>query len=164
MIGGTEETLPDCRERIGATNRDIINSLIIDLVENSYGEDHISFSREVSNLVRQYRGFNNERIYAPVARRAGVDKITRMFEIQFETFLEDLATENRGSNIFPHFIECQWIDPGYLETSNNPEKVRDYIAGMTDRYFNSMMEEAMIPSRVTTFGKDSGPRKYEGGK
>jgi len=162
LIEGTEEIPGGCKERIGTTNRDIINSLIIDLIENSYGEDHISFSREVSELVQRYRKFNNERIYVPVARQAGVDKVERMFGIQFETFLRDVEADNRGSNIFPHFIECEWIDADYLRTSNDAEKVRDYIAGMTDRYFNSLIEEAMLPSRVSTFGK--GARKYEGGK
>jgi dGTPase len=162
LIEDAEEIPDGCKERIGVTNRDIINSLIIDLIENSHGEDHISLSREVSDLVQQYRRFNKERIYDPVARQAGVDKIERMFELQFGTFLEDLETDNRRSNIFPHFIECEWIDAGYLRTSKDPEKVRDFIAGMTDRYFNSMIEGTMMPSRVSTFGK--GARKYEGGK
>jgi dGTPase len=166
LIEGTEEIPEGCKERIGTTNADIINSLIIDLIENSYCEDHIAFSREVSDLVQDYRRFNNERIYIPVARKAGEVRIGRMFDIQFETFLHDLEEDNRGSDIFPNFVDCTWIDPAYMASSSHPVKVRDHLAGMTDRYFNDMFERIVMPRRVTTFkGERVGrPRKYEGGK
>jgi dGTPase len=166
LIEGVDEIPNECKERIGTTNPDIINSLIIDLIQNSYEQDQISFSKEVSDLVREYKQFNYDKIYIPVAQQAGEERIGKMFEIQFETFLRDLEEDDRDSTIFPHFVDCTWIDPDYIETSSGPEKVRDYIAGMTDRYFQSTFDQIVLPQRITTFndrpvGK---PREYEGGK
>lgn len=44
LIEGVDEIPNECKERIGTTNPDIINSLIIDLIQNSYEQDQISFS------------------------------------------------------------------------------------------------------------------------
>jgi dGTPase len=161
IIKGIDDIPNGCKERIGTSNPDIINSLIIDLIENSYEREYISFSEEISNLVREYRNFNNDKIYGPVAEQAGVDRIQRMFDILYERFLQDLEEDNRDSPIFQDFIEYPGIDVEYITESSNPVKVRDYIAGMTDRYFNSNFEQIVMPRRVSTFKEDGvgKPRK-----
>jgi dGTPase len=50
--------------------------------------------------------------------------------------------------IFSDFIRAHWISHTYRDTATNAELVRDYIAGMTDRYFAKRFEEIVIPRRV----------------
>jgi len=61
----------------------------------------------------------------------------------FETYLEDIETENRSSVIFTGFLENMSED--YLDNYQKEEIVRDFIAGMTDQYFLRQCPEDMRP-------------------
>lgn len=144
--------LPEkCKELLGKSNPEIINTLIIDLIENSYDTDCISFSDEVSAAVKEYREFNLKNIYKAETLKAGEEKIRRMFEILFEKFLDDLNCERKESQIYKDFIDLDWISQRYKEEASNEELVRDYIAGMTDRYFNSIFRKTMLIEKVESF-------------
>nr|AAU83768.1 dGTP triphosphohydrolase [uncultured archaeon GZfos33H6] len=146
-----------CRENIGTKNDEIINTLIIDIIENSYGQNHISYSKEISDSVEEYKQFNYEYIYENVKIKAEQGKIEAMYETLFQKFLEALEEKDESSRIYKHFMNEEWISRAYLDNSTCEETVRDYIAGMTDRYFERVFKEIILPKRVTTFckGEDS---------
>ena len=66
----------------------------------------------------------------------------------FARYLDNLADDDRDSKIFSEFIATGWINPKYVESAKPAELVRDFIAGMTDRYFAKQFEECVIPRRV----------------
>ncbi|MEA1998896.1 MAG: HD domain-containing protein, partial [Euryarchaeota archaeon] len=142
-----------CRENIGTKNDEIINTLIIDIIENSYGQNHISYSKEISDSVEEYKQFNYEYIYENAKIKAEQGKIEAMYETLFQTFLEALEEKDESSRIYKHFMNEEWISREYLDNSTCEETVRDYIAGMTDRYFERVFKELILPKRVTTFCK-----------
>jgi dGTPase len=76
-----------------------------------------------------------------------------MFDVIYNYFLDDLTTFNTDSKVFTEFVFKHWINKGYLRKSSNPEKVRDFIAGMTDRYFEAIYKEIVLPKRVSTYAK-----------
>jgi dGTPase len=45
-------------------------------------------------------------------------------------------------------VNTSWINSGYRNAATHAELVRDYIAGMTDRYFAKRFEEIVIPRKV----------------
>ena len=61
----------------------------------------------------------------------------------FEMRLEDLVTNNRSSDIFSGFLAD--MSEAYIANHSHPEIVRDYIAGMTDRYFLHQFPEHLRP-------------------
>ncbi|NOR77155.1 MAG: HD domain-containing protein [Methanophagales archaeon] len=146
-----------CRENIGTKNDEIINTLIIDIIENSYGQNYISYSKEISDSVEEYKQFNYEHIYENAKIKAEQGKIEAMYETLFHKFLNALEEKDESSRIYEHFMNVSWISREYLDISTSKEKVRDYIAGMTDRYFERVFKEIILPKRVTTFckGEDS---------
>ncbi len=146
-----------CRENIGTKNDEIINTLIIDIIENSYGQNYISYSKEISDSVEEYKQFNYEHIYENAKIKAEQGKIEAMYETLFHKFLNALEEKDESSRIYEHFMNVSWISREYLDISTGKEKVRDYIAGMTDRYFERVFKEIILPKRVTTFckGEDS---------
>ncbi len=80
-----------------------------------------------------------------------------MYKIIYKKFLEDRGCEDKSSKIYQHFSDnVDWISKEYFENSSHAEQVRDYIAGMTDRYFESVFKEIMLPIRVTTFASKEG--------
>ena len=151
LINSDSEVPERCRENIGVKNDEIINSLIIDLVENSYDQNYISYSKEISESVKKYKEFNKECIYHNENLLSEKEKIETMYKILYKKFLDDLGCEDKTSKIYQHFIDLDWISKEYFENSSPAEQVRDYIAGMTDRYFESMFKEIIFPKRVTTF-------------
>jgi dGTPase len=135
---------------LGATNSEMINTLIYDLLENSDTDEgnFISYSRETEKALIMLRQFSRKNIYDNKRLTMERQKIERMYTTLFATCLDDLETENRSARIFTDFITSGWISDTYLDTATTAELVRDYIAGMTDRYFAKRFEECVIPRRV----------------
>ena len=135
---------------LGATNSEIINTLIYDLLENSDTEDdnYISYSKETEKALIALRQFSRTYIYNNEKLTVERQKIERMYATLFATCLDALETEDRSAKIYTDFINTSWISRSYLNLATPAEVVRDYIAGMTDRYFARRFEECVIPRRV----------------
>lgn len=147
LINDFSEVPSDCRELIGVTNGEIINTLIIDLVENSWDRDYISYSPEIHCALQKYIEYNHKIIYQNPKVLSENNKIKSMYNKMFKKFLDDIKNENRESKIYEHFIDLDWINKDYLKYSSNEEKVRDFIAGMTDRYFEGMFRDMVFPEK-----------------
>ena len=59
-----------------------------------------------------------------------------------------LRAEKSACQDLHRFPQTGWISRTYLETATPAELVRDFLAGMTDRYFAKRYEECVIPRRV----------------
>ena len=147
IIGDTSEIPDKCKELIGITNEQIVNTLIIDIIENSIGNDYISYSKEIFDALNTYRNFNYDKIYKHPIVLAEKEKIRGMYNLLYTQFLDDLDDKNDKSKIFTKFIHAHWINKEYLESSSEAEKVRDYMAGMTDRYFENIFRDLVLPKR-----------------
>jgi dGTPase len=138
-----EEIPLDCRKHLGETNSRIIDSLVKSVVINSYEKDYICFDEETSFYLEKLKKFNYERIYSDKNIKQTDPKIEKCMEILFEKYLGDIKEQNISSNIFKHFLNNK-IE-SYLNTYSDAEKVRDFIATMTDRYFNEEIKDYILP-------------------
>jgi dGTPase len=150
LIGHTTPVPEECREILGDSNREIINTLIYDLLENSDTEDggYISYSPEVEKALITLRTFSKIHIYNNKKLTSEREKVRQMYATLFATYLNDMEKELKDSKIFTDFIDTSWISQNYLASATLPELVRDFIAGMTDRYFAKRYEECVIPRRI----------------
>jgi dGTPase len=130
-------------EILGDTNGTITYNLVTDVIKNSFHNTYIAFSSEVSEALRQMKKFNMERIYLNPVIKKHLNIIKTLFEMLFEKYLSDIEKENRQSVIFKSFLEDMSKD--YIDNQKNEEIVRDFIAGMTDRYFLQQCPEDMRP-------------------
>jgi dGTPase len=135
---------------LGATNPEMINTLIYDLLENSDAEEHgtITYSRETEKALISLRAFSRKYIYDNEKLVTERRKIEKMYATLFATCLEDVERNDRQARIFTDFIDTTWISHRYRDTATDEEFVRDFLAGMTDRYFAKRFEECVIPRRV----------------
>lgn len=129
-------------------NWSVLDVLIKDVINNSYDKDSISFSNEVSMCIKEFYEFNKKQIYKNPKLIKESDKISFMYTTLFEHFLDDLKNENKESLIYPDMKDPDWISTEYKKNATPPEIVRDYIAGMTDRYFELVFNKITIPDRV----------------
>ena len=141
----------DLRKALGSTNGEIIDTLVKDVVYNSLDKPFISFGEEVSEKLLRLKKFNYERIYLNSGLKREDEKIKRGFGILFEIFLKDIEKNNKGSKIYKHFLNTK--NKLYLEKYGDAEKVRDFIGGMTDRYFVETLKELVIPEIMLQMDK-----------
>jgi len=141
----------ECSEILGNNNGAIIESLVQDVVENSFEKNYVCFSEKISNALYKLKSFNYKYIYNSEELKINHQKIKRGFEILFKQFVDDLESNNVDSYIFQDFLNGK--SKTYLASVSTPLKVRDYISGMTDRYFTSLLKKIMIPE-ITLDGID----------
>lgn len=122
---------PEVIKVFGTNHRQMRRTLINDLVENSRGKDYIGHSQPVIETISALQRFFIEKVFS---RRE--DKIQNRlndhFETMYEFLLKDLKTGDPQSPIRSFVHYCQ---PEYWAAASPEEVVRDYMAGMTDRFF-----------------------------
>lgn len=136
--------VPDDIVRIlGNTNGTIVYRLVTDVIHNSVETHTVAFSPRISDALKALKAFNLERIYKHPKSKVQSATLRSLFARLFETCLKDLETGNAASPIFSGFLSDMSAD--YVESHSFPEIVRDYIAGMTDRYFLNQFPEELRP-------------------
>lgn len=137
---------------IGKDNARIINNLTVDIVNNSYGKDRISMSDDVFNDLKLAKKQNLDRIYVKEGMINGThDYVNEMFRDLYEQLLEDVITKNRKSPIFRHHIDklsriSRDINSEDYANEEPNRIVVDYIASMTDGYFDALYK-TLFPGR-----------------
>ena len=125
---------------IGSFNAEIINNLIVNIIENSYGKPYIKLDAEHFEALKKAKSDNYELIYKQEKVASVLNEtIQPMMAEVYEALLNDLNCGRESSPIFTHHIRSindiyYSRSAPYLETEPN-QIVADYIASMTDDYF-----------------------------
>jgi dGTPase len=136
--------LPDeSTAKLGNTNGTIVFNLVTDIIRNSYQKPYIGFSPEVSKALGQLKMFNMEHIYLNPRIKKHTRQIEKLFEILFETYLDDIRKHRESSVIFGQFMKDMADE--YIQNHRPAEIVRDFISGMTDQYFLDQCPQGMRP-------------------
>ena len=136
------EGLPGpCREVFGIGSRAgiaraVLDITIKDLVNESYDRATIGFSYDVAEAVRLFKEFNYREIYLHDFLVNERERIRAMFTDLFERSLRDAVRRDPSSPIHRDHLDLPLVSPEDRETVSPALAARDYIAGMTDRYFN----------------------------
>ena len=145
---------------IGVSNAQIINNITVDIVNNSYGKDRISMSREVFDDLKRAKRQNYEIIYANEGlRQDNSNEVEEMFARMYDHLLDDLLSGDEQTSIYRHHIKqlankSRTIDPAkYLEQEPN-RIVVDYMASMTDKYFTTLYSHLFPDSKPDIVTKD----------
>lgn len=131
----------------GLRNAEIINNLIVDIIENSYGKNHISLSSTAYNGLKTAKKENYALIYKSKEINDLYDNTVKpMFELLYKKLLKDVKEGNRQSFIYKHHIkDIEYSSKFYDRFNYILEKpdfiVADYIASMTDDYFVDLFYE-----------------------
>ncbi|MBW2028188.1 MAG: HD domain-containing protein [Deltaproteobacteria bacterium] len=136
--------IPDlCRQVLGDTNGTIVYSLVEDLVSNSLDRPYVSFSPRVGEALKSLKEFNKERIYMSDKVKRQTHKIRLMFRLLFDQYLSDMENQNRKSDIYKEYLDG--MSPDYSTNTSPAGIVRDFIAGMTDKYFLDQCHKHIVP-------------------
>jgi dGTPase len=140
-------------EVLGDKNDLIINSLVLDLIEHSYGKESITFSSDVYNALSELKDFNYKMIYLNPAIKTEGDKIRRMFFMLFDMYYSDLLNKNSQSDVYKYFIIDR--NKSYIQTENKSRIVVDFLASMTDEFIIGRFNKLFFPQRYGYYIKGS---------
>ena len=125
---------------IGSLNAEIINNLVVNIIENSYGKPYIKLDTVHFEALRASKAENYKLIYNEAAKAAHLsDTVRPMMQEMYGQLLDDLRENHTTSPIFTHHIAYVTrsyyprVKP-YADCDPN-QIVVDYIASMTDDYF-----------------------------
>lgn len=125
---------------IGTVNQEIINNLMVNIIENSYGKPYIKLDNEHYVGLKHAKRVNYEQIYHRENLTQMLDSTVKpMIQRLYSKLLSDLKEGKKSSPIFRHhvdFVTTNYYAPvhkPYIETEPN-QIVVDYIASMTDDY------------------------------
>lgn len=142
----TDDSIFD-EQAFGKSNPEIINNLIVNIVENSYGKDCIIMADEYFKAIKATKSENFKKIYFNEAvEESYKNQVEPMFHMMYEKLLKDLQDENVESIIYKHHISYirentyTYGDNDYINVTEKNQIVVDYIASMTDDYFVDLFE------------------------
>lgn len=127
--------------KIGNTNAEIINNMIVNIVENSYGKNYLKMDKDYFEAFSQGKKENYEMIYGNVkVGKVYEEEINSMMEEIYLRLIKDAKSHNKESVLYKHHIAYVKKMTGYYSDvdyeENTPDDiVVDYIASMTDDYF-----------------------------
>jgi len=145
---------------IGSTNAEIINTLVLDLIENTHQESGMGFSDKVFNAIREMKEFNYEYIYRSEILNSYTMYFKRLIEFIidyllyiFEHYGFEKAGYDREKNMvaagfYSHLVEMQSFY--LLENGEHDIKrmILDYVAGMTDNFCSDCGREILSPEHL----------------
>ena len=134
-----EEIPKEISNVLGLTNREIINTIIMDLLNNSLDKNYLRLSDEVFNAIKKLKAFNYEHIYSKANSKEQIKLYEDIFNKVFITYLNDIKNNNKDSRIFKIYLDG--MSDEYLNKTTPERKVIDYIAGMTDDFIISEYKE-----------------------
>jgi len=124
----------DCIEYLGKTHGDRINKLVTDIIITSDGKAQIMQSEDAAHYMGSLRQFMFANIYkSPIVKKnAELTKIKILIDSLYTYFLENpdsLPSEYRAMMGF----------------EENQVLVKDFVAGMTDRYAINLYQHLFVP-------------------
>lgn len=120
-------------EVLGDNNRDIVNSLLLDIINNSINRPYIKLSKRVFKALNSLMTFNYKKIYNVISDAKQVSYYEEIYNALFKHYKKVLDTCDTKNDIYTVFLNGMTKE--YLDNTSNVRKIIDYIAGMTDDYF-----------------------------
>jgi dGTPase len=123
------EDLPTAEiELLGPTGSIRIDTLVADIVERSRDAGDILQSEGIGMAMLRLRKFMFDRVYLGATARS-----------------EHARVEHTMTGLFDHYLAHPEVIPALDPAADHPQRVTDYIAGMTDRYCIARFTDLAVP-------------------
>ena len=127
---------------LGSTNREIVNTIVTDIIDNSYQKPYIKMSQKIYQALLKLKKFNYEFIYNRSITLEEKEKYRLGMNKIYFKYLSDLDNCSNDSIIYQYFLKNK--DSIYWENTSHKRAVIDFIAGMTDDLFLREIEKIQM--------------------
>lgn len=135
-----KELLPEnVKKNLGTENTQIMNSIILDVIKNSFNKEYISMSKEVYEAVKTLKKFNYDNIYYNAITDESREEYTKIIETLYGVYSRALNQEDKSNDIYIVYLNN--MSEEYLKNNSDSQKIIDYISGMTDNYLQRQYEK-----------------------
>lgn len=131
------EDLPkEITKVLGDNNSKIVDTLIKDIIKNSFEKPYLTFSKEVFEALMRLKEWNFKYIYASKEANKHQDIVKELFNELYDCYLKKVEEFNNEKNKFSESERKLYDFVNGKDTNTNIKRaVIDYMAGQTDQYF-----------------------------
>ncbi len=136
ILGGilTESDIPKyITDVLGDSKAKRINTLVNDLVANSYNKDFVAYSNDIDKMADELRDFMFKSVYFNPKAKIEEQKANQMIEFLYDYYMKNIDK-------LPAFYI------GLIEKWGKDNAVTDYIASMTDTFAVKAFEDLFVPN------------------
>lgn len=123
---------PEETAYLGATGSERLNTMIRDLINNSWGKQNIAVSKDLAAVMENLRKFLYDNVYIGSTAKLEERKTKIIIKMLYNYWMEKPQE-------LPPEVRAQSFRYG-LERS-----ICDYVAGMTDQYIITVFQELFVP-------------------
>ena len=124
---------------LGDNNSQIVNTIVNDIISNSLEKNYIKLSEKVFNALNDLIQFNYKNIYNKANTSDDLQKYKLMFSKLFDLYYNQIINNETKEDIYTLYLNC--MDNSYLKNNTPARIVIDYMAGMTDNFFNDQYKK-----------------------
>ena len=130
-----EDEIPrQCREILGNSPKERLNTLVHDIIINSQDKPQICQSDDVKWAMTKIREFMFQNVYTDSAAKTEEGKAENMVADLYAYYMDH-----------PELLPEEYLTMIYRRGEGAPRAVCDYISGMTDQYAMAKYTEYFIP-------------------
>lgn len=132
----------EATEVLGSTNRNIINNLTMDVIQESQEDNCICLSAPVYEALQALLKYNYQKIYLHDRIQEEKERLEEVFRRLFAAYLEDLQG---GDEACPIGCFVTRLGDEYRADTTNARIVADFMAGMTDDFLLGQFRSRFMP-------------------
>lgn len=131
------EDLPkEITEILGDNNSKIVDTLIKDIIKNSFEKPYLAFSKEVFEALMKLKEWNFKYIYASKEANKHQDIVKELFNELYNCYLKKIEEASYRKDSLSESERNLYDFVKQKDTNTNIKRaIIDYIAGQTDQYF-----------------------------
>lgn len=136
-----EEEIPgEYTEILGHSLGERLDTLIHDIVSNSYNRNDVIMSPQIETAMQNLREYMFQSVYMNKKAKGQEEQAERLLEQLFEYYEKHLE-----------YLPEEYLQRMQQHNEPSYRVVCDYVAGMTDRYAVTKFKELMIPSAWSVY-------------
>ena len=124
---------------LGNNNREIVSTIVTDVIMNSMDKPYIKLSDEVYKAMQELMNFNYKNIYYKSMSKDELEYYREGMNCIYNFYKKAVVENDKNNEIFRIFLDNQ--NNYYMENTSSERKVIDYIAGMTDDFFITRVQK-----------------------
>ena len=136
ILGGilTENDIPKhITDILGDSKAKRINTLVSDIVKNSYGKNFVGYSEQIDKMADELRDFMFKSVYFNPKAKIEEQKANQMIEFLYDYYMKNIDK-------LPAFYIS------LIDKWGKDNAVTDYIASMTDTFAVKAFEDLFVPN------------------
>jgi dGTPase len=118
-------------DSLGSSHGERINNMILDIIRNSAGKNEVKMSSNIKQATDHLREYMFENIYYNEVAKSEDRKAEKIMTDLYYYYMDNIQLLTESNNEIP--------------TLDKEEVVKDYIAGMTDRYALKQFKDIFLP-------------------